>query len=83
MTDATYHELDAVVLVRDRPDAGLRAGDLGTVVQLYAPDAFDVEFITASGHTRALLRLRQTDVRPAGDHDRLAVRAEPGVGRTA
>ncbi|HEY5220403.1 MAG TPA: DUF4926 domain-containing protein [Gemmatimonadaceae bacterium] len=75
MTDSTYHELDAVVLLHDRPDAGLRAGDLGTVVQLYTSDTFDVEFITASGHTRALLRLRRSDVRPAGDHDRLAVRA--------
>jgi len=35
MSDAiTYRELDTVVLLRDLPEAGLRAGDLSAVVQV-------------------------------------------------
>jgi hypothetical protein len=44
---SAFHQLDTVVLLKDRPYAGLRAGDLGAVVQVYAPDALEVEFVTA------------------------------------
>ncbi len=71
---ATYRELDTVVLRTDIPASGLRAGDLGAVVHVYAPDAVEVEFVTASGRTQALLTLRVDDVRPVGDNDLLAVR---------
>lgn len=50
-------ELDTVVLLRGVPDAGLRAGDVGAVVHVHAPDAVEVEFVTESGETRALLTL--------------------------
>jgi len=73
MTPA-FRELDTVVLVRDLPDAGLRAGDLGAVVHVYAPDAIEVEFATASGRAQALLTLDARDVRPVADDDLLAVR---------
>lgn len=73
--NATFRELDTVVLLRDFPDAGLRAGDLGAVVQVYAPDALEVEFVTASGRTLALTTLPATDVREVRDDDLLAVRS--------
>lgn len=38
-----------VVLNRDLPAHGLRRGDLGAVVDMFAPDAIEVEFGTASG----------------------------------
>ena len=69
-----FRELDTVVLARDVPEAGLRAGDLGAVVQVYAPDALEVEFVTAAGRTQALRTLRPDDVRPVPDDDLLAVR---------
>ena len=69
-----FRELDTVVLVRDVPEAGLRAGDLGAVVQVYAPDALEVEFVTAAGRTQALRTLGARDVRPVRDDDLLAVR---------
>lgn len=47
----TYRVLDTVVLERDLPDHGLRKGDLGAVVEVYEPDAIEVEFVTASGRT--------------------------------
>lgn len=76
---ATYHELDSVVLLRDDPDAGLRAGDLGAVVHVHSPDAVEVEFVTASGRTVALRTLSSRDVRAVKEDDLLAVRAVRGV----
>ena len=70
----TYRVLDAVVLDRDLPDHGLRKGDLGAVVEVYEPDGLEVEFVTASGRTAALLTLNARDVRPVGDDDLVSVR---------
>ena len=53
-----FHELDTVVLVRDLPDTGLRRGDLGAIVMVYADEAVEVEFVTASGRTQQGGRLR-------------------------
>jgi hypothetical protein len=66
--------LDTVVLDRDVPEQGLRKGDLGAVVQIYEPDAVEVEFVGASGKTEALLTLQETDVRPVADGDLISVR---------
>lgn len=74
-----FHELDTVVLIRDLSDAGLRTGDLGAVVQVYGSEAVEVEFVTASGRTQALLTLPVGDVRPVRDDDLLAVRTAPAV----
>ncbi len=72
-----FRELDTVVLVRDLPDAGLRSGDLGAVVQVYSDEALEVEFVTASGRTQALLTLSMSDVRPVPYDDLMAVRPAP------
>jgi uncharacterized protein DUF4926 len=69
-----YEVLDTVVLVRDVPEHGLLAGDLGAVVEVYPPDTFDVEFVTASGRTKALVALRTSDIRAIADTDLVAVR---------
>ena len=53
-----YQALDTIVLNRDLPDHGLRKGDLGAVVEMYEPDGLEVEFVTASGRTVAVLTLR-------------------------
>jgi hypothetical protein len=69
-----YKLLDTVALTRDIPDAGLRLGDLGAIVELHAPDAMEVEFVAASGRTQALLTLHPDDIRHVGDQDVIAVR---------
>jgi hypothetical protein len=75
------HELhDTVVLVNDLPKHGLRAGDLGAVVDIQPPDALEVEFVTASGRTTALVSLKASDVRAIADTDLVAVRS---IARTA
>jgi hypothetical protein len=70
----TLHALDVVVLKEDVPQHGLRRGDLGTVVDVYAPDAIEVEFVTASGRTQALVTLSPSAVREVNDDDLVAVR---------
>ncbi len=70
-----FNVLDTVVLTRDVPDAGLRRGDLGAIVEVYGPDAFEVEFVAASGRTQALVTLSATDLRHVDDHDLISVRA--------
>ena len=70
----TVHPLDVVVLTRDLPTHGLRRGDLGAVVEIYAPDSIGVEFVAASGRTQALVTLRPDDVRGVADDDLVAVR---------
>ena len=70
----TYRVLDTVVLDRDLPDHGLRKGDLGAVVELYEPDGLEVEFVTVSGRTAAVLTLTVQDVRPVADDDLVSVR---------
>jgi hypothetical protein len=71
----TLHPLDVVVLKNDLPAHGLRRGDLGAVVEIYAPDAIGVEFVAASGRTQALVTLRPADVREVGDDDLVSVRS--------
>ncbi len=70
-----YRLLDAIVLDRDLRDRGLRKGDLCAVVEVYEPDGLEVEFVTASGRTAALLTLEARDVRPVTDDDLVSVRA--------
>jgi hypothetical protein len=69
-----FEQLDTVVLDRDLPEHGLWRGDLGAVFEIYAPDGLDVEFVTASGKTEALVKLQAKDVRAVEDHDLIAVR---------
>ena len=69
-----FKQLDAVVLDRDLPQHGLRRGDLGAVVEVHEPDGLEVEFVTASGKTEALLTLEVGDVRCVADGDLIAVR---------
>jgi len=66
--------LETVVLNRDLPQHSLRAGDLGAVVELYSDDGVEVEFVRASGLTKALVTLRETDLRAVAEGDVLAVR---------
>ena len=70
----TLHPLDVVVLTHNLKTHGLRIGDLGAVVEVYGPDAIGVEFVAASGRTKALVTLQLKDLREAGDDDLVTVR---------
>lgn len=70
-----FKKLDTVVLDRDVPEQGLRRGDLGAVVEVYEPDGLEVEFVTASGRTQAVVTLKPSDVRAIAQEDLIAVRS--------
>jgi hypothetical protein len=70
-----YKLLDCVALVHDLPDAGLKAGDLGAVVEVYEPDGLEVEFVKASGETLAVVTISEHDVRPVESEDIISVRS--------
>jgi len=70
----TYALFERVVLARDVLEADLRSGDVGVVVELYGGEGLEVEFMSASGDTRAVVTLDLSDVRKAHADDMLAVR---------
>ncbi|MFO0690193.1 MAG: DUF4926 domain-containing protein [Myxococcota bacterium] len=70
----SFKTLEMIVLEHDLPEYALLRGDLGTVVHVYEKGGLEVEFVTAGGRTEAVVTLRETDVRPAGDSDLVSVR---------
>lgn len=68
------HLLDSIVLVQDLPGEGLKAGDMGTIVEFLSETDAMVEFVLASGRTQALVLLGGSQFRLVGDHDLVAVR---------
>lgn len=54
--------LDVVALLEDKPAEGLSSGQVGTVVEVFSPDAFEVEFLNANGRTVALLELKRSEL---------------------
>jgi len=66
--------LDTVVLKKDMPAQGLRAGDVGAVVEKYGSKGIEVEFVTGAGRTQALVTLELGDVREFGASDLLSAR---------
>jgi hypothetical protein len=55
--NSTIHLLDVVALTEELPTQGLSRGQVGTVVEELAPDAFLVEFSDDDGRTYAILPL--------------------------
>jgi hypothetical protein len=53
--------LDVVALLDDKPAEGLVSGQVGTVVEVLAPDVFEVEFLDANGRTIALGEFRRNE----------------------
>ena len=76
----TFRELDTVVLTHNRPDVGLEVGDLGAIVHVHSPTDVEVEFVTASGRTQALVTLNADELRSVEDNDLLAVRVASAQG---
>jgi fibrillarin-like rRNA methylase len=58
-------EHDCVVLKADLPDEKFKAGDVGTVVHIYADGAaYEVEFFTRDGKTIAVTTVESADLCP-------------------
>lgn len=70
-----FKELETVILTHDIRKYGLRKGDMGAVVNVYdGGKAAEVEFVTATGKTVALVTLISSDVRDIKQNDILHVR---------
>src|SRR6267154_290220 len=54
--------LDTVALVDDLPERKLKRGEVGTVVEILAPDVFEVEFSDEEGQTCAEVALRADQI---------------------
>lgn len=70
-----HNVLDTVALTQDLPEVALRRGDVGAVVEVLGPDAYEVEFVAASGRTQALVTVAASQIRALGDRDLIAVRS--------
>lgn len=66
----TIEELDQVVLTDDIATHGLQAGDIGTVVLVHGEGTgYEVEFVTLSGETVAVVSVYAAQVRPVQRHE--------------
>lgn len=70
-----HKPLDCVVLTRNFPSHNLHEGDLGVVIETYEPDGLEVEFVTASGATKAVVSLSTGDVRAVRSDEMVTVRS--------
>lgn len=56
--ELAIHLLDVVALTEPLPQHDLLRGQVGTVVEILAPDVFEVEFSDDSGRTYASVAVR-------------------------
>jgi len=54
--------LDTVALLHPIPNIGLKSGQVGTVVEIFGGDDFEVEFVDKQGRTVAMMSLKSADV---------------------
>ena len=67
-------EHDVIVLTRDLPGEGLRAGDVGVVLLAHPPrgaipPGYTIEVTTVTGETVAVVDVEADAVRPASEQD--------------
>jgi len=59
-----FNELDIIVLHENLPEKKLYKGDIGTIVAVYNNgEGYEVEFVTFSGETVALVTLYPNQIR--------------------
>ena len=54
--------LDTIALVEDIPSRKLKRGEVGTVVEILAPEVYEVEFCDDEGQSYAELALRADQI---------------------
>ncbi len=54
--------LDTVALLENLPERKLKRGEVGTVVEVLAPDVYEVEFCDDEGQTYMELALRNDQI---------------------
>ncbi|MFH7241313.1 MAG: DUF4926 domain-containing protein [Spirulina sp.] len=54
--------LDVVALTKNLPDLGLYKGQVGTIIEVYEPTVFEVEFVDLKGKTYAVETLEASQL---------------------
>ncbi len=54
--------LDVVAIKKDLPDNNLMAGQVGTIVEILAPEVYEVDFSDDDGQTYAMLPLHSSQL---------------------
>jgi hypothetical protein len=54
--------LDVVALLRAMPAEHLKKGQVGTVVEVFSEEHFEVEFVDKNGRTISILTLKSSDL---------------------
>jgi hypothetical protein len=54
--------LDVVALIQDLPTLSLCKGQVGTIVEVYEPNVFEVEFVDLQGKTYAVETLNASQL---------------------
>ena len=54
--------LDVVALLKAIPTENLKAGQVGTVVEIFSDNDFEIEFVDKQGRTIAMLPLKRADL---------------------
>ena len=62
MRNVSVKLLDVVALLVDKPADGLVSGHVGTVVEVFSPEVFEVEFLDSEGRTFALTELKSAEL---------------------
>jgi hypothetical protein len=63
-------EHERVVLTTSLPTERLEAGDVGTIVHVYHDGrAYEIEFVTLDGHTKAVVTVEANQIRPVTSRD--------------
>ena len=75
----TFEMYERVVLAQDLPADGLKAGDVGVIVEEYpataeVPEGYELEIFAANGKTFAVVSVPATSIRKATERDVLSVR---------
>jgi hypothetical protein len=59
---AELEMLSVVALLRDKPERKLIRGQVGTIVEQWAPEVYEVEFSDGEGRTYAMETLRSDEL---------------------
>jgi Domain of unknown function (DUF4926) len=62
MPQTPLKTLDVVALLVDKPEEQLVTGQVGTVIELLAPDVYEVEFLDSKGRTITVTELKRADL---------------------
>jgi hypothetical protein len=62
-----FNELESVKTLKDFPEEGVRVGDIGTIVMVFAlpNEAYEVEFVNGDGTTRTMFAITPENLEKA------------------